>query len=381
MNVSGVELIEKDCMVCLHQKKTARPFEASSLSIWGEVAKRGGVLIDIGAYSGVYSIKAAQNGATVYSLEPNEAIFKRLNENAALNNVKINSINAGAASSCRPGFLAKSFAHSSAAKVSDEGAPIQLLTVDSLALENVGAIKIDVEGLELEVLTGALETIKASKPLIITEALDKESEEEQAAFLERLGYYGTATDERNIVWRQASTAEFWRNEGLLHVTPPDTTTPEGFDVNAELKNLLGEEPVLEIGCGWGRLASAFNPSNYIGFDINETAIKAASAAFPEYTFTATKPKTAKNVLLYTVLLHVSDEEILGFICGLDAEKVVIAEIMDEKWRRDGVPPVFNRFPSRYIELFGRAGYHLTNSLDKSYPHYDDTKITFMVFEK
>lgn len=50
-----------------------------------------------------------------------------------------------------------------------ESAPIEVTTLDSLNIQSVMLIKIDVEGSELEVLKGAVNTIKKYKPLIYLE--------------------------------------------------------------------------------------------------------------------------------------------------------------------------------------------------------------------
>ena len=48
---------------------------------------------------------------------------------------------------------------------------IEKITIDSLYLENVSLMKIDVEGHELSVLKGAEQTILKNKPVIILEIL------------------------------------------------------------------------------------------------------------------------------------------------------------------------------------------------------------------
>lgn len=49
--------------------------------------------------------------------------------------------------------------------------PIEILTLDSYNFENISLIKIDVEGLENQVLMGAYNTIKKCKPTMIIEIL------------------------------------------------------------------------------------------------------------------------------------------------------------------------------------------------------------------
>lgn len=68
--------------------------------------------------------------------------------------------------------------------------PTPLVSIDSLKLARVDLIKIDVEGMELEVLEGARESIQAYQPSLLIEAI-KSSANGIAAFLKRLGYQTT----------------------------------------------------------------------------------------------------------------------------------------------------------------------------------------------
>ena len=66
-----------------------------------------------------------------------------------------------------------------------------ILPLDSFNLKNVGLIKIDVDGMELEVLEGAINTIKEYKPIIIIEELIMNTgriNHEGVAYLKQHGY-------------------------------------------------------------------------------------------------------------------------------------------------------------------------------------------------
>lgn len=146
--------------------------------------------------------------------------------------------------------------------------------------------------------------------------------------------------------------QYWQsNQRLQHITPPGDRWPEVG---------LGEElgkwatgTVFEFGCGDGRLSPFFDTSNYIGYDINKHALKAARANNPLHSYTD-KPQQADTVLAYTVLVHVPDSAIMDVIDLLKGYKrIIIGEIMGRKWRRDGLPPVFNRERQEYIDMIGR----------------------------
>lgn len=54
---------------------------------------------------------------------------------------------------------------------SDKSTRVDVITLDSLNFENVSFMKIDVEGHEVQVIKGALETIKKYRPVMIVEIL------------------------------------------------------------------------------------------------------------------------------------------------------------------------------------------------------------------
>lgn len=65
--------------------------------------------------------------------------------------------------------------------------PVRAMTIDSLALKRVDLLKIDVEGMEGEVLEGAKRTIRQSLPVVIVEHL-KTGPEKLVNFLTHYGY-------------------------------------------------------------------------------------------------------------------------------------------------------------------------------------------------
>jgi FkbM family methyltransferase len=64
---------------------------------------------------------------------------------------------------------------------------VRCFTIDSLALERVDLIKLDVEGMELEALEGSSETIDRCKPLLFIEAI-KIDKAELKSFLDKRKY-------------------------------------------------------------------------------------------------------------------------------------------------------------------------------------------------
>jgi FkbM family methyltransferase len=65
---------------------------------------------------------------------------------------------------------------------------VDAITIDSFALDRIDLLKIDVEGMECEVLEGAKRTIRRSLPVIIVEHL-KTGSDDIAQFLKHYGYH------------------------------------------------------------------------------------------------------------------------------------------------------------------------------------------------
>ena len=170
-----------------------------------------------------------------------------------------------------------------------------------------------------------------------------------------------------------SPADYWRaNTGLREITPAGERFPEVGLFDALGRACRG--PVFEFGCGDGRLAPAFAPDGYVGFDINPVALAAARVANPAHRY-VDEWEPAETWLAHTVLLHVPDDEIEGVLKkAADYPRVVIGEVMGRKWRRPGNPPVFNREAGEYVEMMGRPA----ETIAVPYPRYR-CDLTLLVF--
>ncbi len=69
-----------------------------------------------------------------------------------------------------------------------QGEPVPVLTVDSLQLARCHLLKVDVEGMESEVLTGATETIARYRPVLYLENDRAEKSPQLIQQLLQLGY-------------------------------------------------------------------------------------------------------------------------------------------------------------------------------------------------
>jgi FkbM family methyltransferase len=181
----------------LSTKKTREELLVSML------AKNAEVYVDVGANNGYYySLKLANQypELQIMCFEPNPEIMLCLKKNIELNNINTISLHEVALSKENGiSFLRAGMGASGYLVNSDmSGAiPIVIKTLDSVIDHNlkVGLIKVDIEGLELDFLLGAIVTLKRCKPFLIMEFDEKllhsnglTSRKEVTLFLQNIDY-------------------------------------------------------------------------------------------------------------------------------------------------------------------------------------------------
>lgn len=168
------------------------------------------VAIDCGANIGVHTIEWARfmsGWGSVYSFEPQEKIYYALAGNIALNNCfnvtarlaavggKCGTIAIPEVNYCIPSsfgslelipsdcneYIGQNLDYDRAVR------HVDMLTLDSLNLSRIDLVKIDVEGMELQVLQGAQESILRCRPQLIVEII-KSDEKAVAELLDAAGY-------------------------------------------------------------------------------------------------------------------------------------------------------------------------------------------------
>jgi FkbM family methyltransferase len=154
----------------------------------------GVIAIDCGANIGVHTIEwaSAMTGwGSVIAIEAQERIYYALAGNIAINNC-FNALAVHAAVSSEAGtlqipnpnyFMPSSFGSLELRQrpntefigqqidYADNTVLIRKMTLDELNLPRVDFIKIDIEGMEMEALAGARETIKAYHPILLIEKI------------------------------------------------------------------------------------------------------------------------------------------------------------------------------------------------------------------
>lgn len=132
-----------------------------------QIVPKGGVIVDAGAYIGDMTVYFSDWASMVYAFEPNEKAFECLIHNMRdKENVKCLFAALGeTAGTCGIEEPNNNFGM---ARVK-EGGSVPVLTLDSLNLQNVSFIKMDIEGFELFALQGAKKTIERCRPDLLLE--------------------------------------------------------------------------------------------------------------------------------------------------------------------------------------------------------------------
>jgi FkbM family methyltransferase len=145
------------------------------------VPQPGWVVFDVGANVGIFAVRQALRGAYVYAFEPNPDCYRRLQKSLRANNVesRVTALNYALDSTAGPAelFITHGITLSGSVRPlwpsagAGTGLKIERETLDraakALQVTRIDLLKLDVEGLELDVLQGACETLPFVDRLIV----------------------------------------------------------------------------------------------------------------------------------------------------------------------------------------------------------------------
>lgn len=159
--------------------------------------------IDIGANKGVYTHLLAKLVPCVHAFEPNPKMFsvltKGLSKNAKAYDVALSNESGSGELLVPMSGRKKAYSNQGASlsrqKVSGEHGVVQIetRTLDSYTLDNIGFIKIDVEGYEHAVLKGAKETLMHCRPTMLIELEERHTGVAIEKLVEEVEDYGYHT--------------------------------------------------------------------------------------------------------------------------------------------------------------------------------------------
>lgn len=154
-------------------------------------------ILDVGSNAGIFALRWSLLGRYVYAFEPTMKYYSMLLQNIKRNDLtNIFPLKVAAFSSGGIAYIDINESEPGSHSLTKENAvgseKILKIKIDSLHLTNVGFVKIDVEGGELEVLRGMMSTIERNEPSILLE-FDrlhlKETAEEIIGCLESVSYH------------------------------------------------------------------------------------------------------------------------------------------------------------------------------------------------
>jgi FkbM family methyltransferase len=156
-------------------------YEAKSIALLQHWVKPNTTVIDVGANIGFFTLQFAQwvtGKGKVIALEPEAVNYARLQRKltrAKLRDI-VEVINAAVADVTGEALLELNPLHPGDHKLSKQGVPVTVTTIDALLSERdypeISFIKIDVQGAEQLVLSGATETIARFQPTLFVEISD-----------------------------------------------------------------------------------------------------------------------------------------------------------------------------------------------------------------
>lgn len=194
----------------------ANAYEPMSLKCWLEISKSSSVILDIGSYTGIYSLVAATQNkkSKVYAVEALDTVYSRLLINKIANNLGNLEVHNFAISE-NEGFSNFNvyagdsvLSTGSSVVLKQTGRPVfqkkqvRTTSLDALFIElnlsRLDLIKIDAEGAEHLIFKGGKETLEKYSPDIICEFLKDSRTEEIKSMCSEMGYRFFQINEKSL---------------------------------------------------------------------------------------------------------------------------------------------------------------------------------------
>jgi len=122
---------------------------------------------DVGANVGTYSLLAAKQGADAMAFEPGQDALQRLRKNCELNDVEerveVREVALSGENTQAELSDDKKSGHRKLTELSSDSDGVEVRRGDDIDIENPDVIKIDVEGHEVEALSGMVESLSSAR--------------------------------------------------------------------------------------------------------------------------------------------------------------------------------------------------------------------------
>jgi len=174
-------------------------FGEMEAEVLDQLLRPGDVVIEVGANIGAHTVPIASlvgRSRLVLSFEPQRVIFQLLCANIALNELSnVRTYHSAVGRDTGTITVASvdymtggNFRGVSLNNKSRTGEEVQLWKLDSMSLPSLRMLKADVEGMELEVLHGARQTIGRFRPILYVENDRQVQSKELITLIDDLGY-------------------------------------------------------------------------------------------------------------------------------------------------------------------------------------------------
>jgi FkbM family methyltransferase len=176
------------CWLGAYEYEMRRAFESH--------VKEGAVVFDVGAHVGFYtllsSVLAGSRGKAI-AFEPNPRNLVFLKEHIRINEIRNVQVMEVAVSDCKGVSFFQERSVSSTGRLAVNGKlQVETVSLDEIIPQGLvpapECVKIDVEGAEMLVLTGARFTLLRYRPIVFLETHGKEVRNECCRFLKSVGY-------------------------------------------------------------------------------------------------------------------------------------------------------------------------------------------------
>jgi FkbM family methyltransferase len=179
-------------------------WEKISMRLWIELVKDAKCIMDIGAYTGLYTLVAGDlnKDARIFSFEPVTSIFDRMKYNVEINNYNVHCEKIALSNKESIVYVDRAkdeelcldtSLNNQSHTLSGNLLEIKTKTLKTIIEENdidiIDLIKIDVEMHEVELLEGMGEYLRIMKPNMIIEIVKEENALKVKKLIDGLGYF------------------------------------------------------------------------------------------------------------------------------------------------------------------------------------------------
>jgi FkbM family methyltransferase len=173
-------------------------FSEGEVELFRQFVRGGQTVIEAGANIGAHTVPLARlvgEQGKVLAFEPQRALFEILCGNVALNSLSNVACRHAALGAECGSILVPRLAYDRPNNFGglelgacERGETVELLSIDSLSIPRCDFLKADVEGMELAVLQGGIQTLRRDKPLLYLENDRPQKSPPLISFLMEIGY-------------------------------------------------------------------------------------------------------------------------------------------------------------------------------------------------